>query len=46
MTGAQYLFKRFIVFDSGIYMELGMRTRHDVHGSGIVVFQMEPGDVL
>jgi hypothetical protein len=36
----------FTVSDSGMYEELGMRTRHVVQGSGAVVFQMESGDVL
>jgi hypothetical protein len=38
MTGAHDLFKSFIVSDSGMYEELGMRTRHVVQGSGAVVF--------
>jgi hypothetical protein len=46
MTGAQDLFESFTVSDSGMYEELGMRTRHVVQGSGAVVFWMESGDVL
>jgi hypothetical protein len=46
MTGAQDLFESFTVSDSGMYVELGMRTRHVVQGSGTVVFWMESGDVL
>jgi hypothetical protein len=32
--------------DPGMYMELGMETRHVVRGSVTVVFRMESGDVL
>jgi hypothetical protein len=46
MTGAHDLFMSFIVSDSGMYEELGRRTRHVVQGSGAVVFQMESGGVL
>jgi hypothetical protein len=34
MTGARDLFESFIESDSGMYMELGMGTRHVVQGSG------------
>jgi hypothetical protein len=30
MTGEQYLFVSFIVFDSSMYEELGRRTKHAV----------------
>jgi hypothetical protein len=30
MTGAQDLFMSFIESDSGMYVEIGMRTRHVV----------------
>jgi hypothetical protein len=46
MTGARDLFERFIEFDSGMYVELGMGTRHAVQGSGKMSFRMESGDVL
>jgi hypothetical protein len=46
VIGAQNLFKSFIESDSDMYMELGMKTRHVVQRFGIVVFQMESGDVL
>ena len=46
MIGTQYLFVSFIVSDSSMYEELGMRTMHVVHGSGALVFRMESGDVL
>jgi hypothetical protein len=31
------------VSNSGMYEELGRRTRHVVHGYGVVVFWMESG---
>jgi hypothetical protein len=46
MTGAHDLYESFIVFDSCMYMELGMGTRHVVHGFGIMVFWMESRDLL
>jgi hypothetical protein len=46
MTGAQDLFVSFTMSDSGMYEELGMRTRHVVHGFGAVVFWMESRSVL
>jgi hypothetical protein len=46
MTGARELFKSFTDFDSDMCVELGMGTKHAVHGSGIVQFWMESGDVL
>jgi hypothetical protein len=45
MRGAQNLFESFTIYNSGMYVELGMRTRHVVQGFGAVVFQMELGDV-
>jgi hypothetical protein len=46
MTGAQDLFVSFAVSNSCMYEELGRTTRHVVHGSEAVVFQMESGGVL
>jgi hypothetical protein len=46
MTGARDLFVSFIVFDSGMYEEHGMRSRHVVYGYGEMVFWMDSGDVL
>jgi hypothetical protein len=36
MIGVQELFKSFTEFDLDMFMELGMGTRHEVHGYGIV----------
>jgi hypothetical protein len=41
MTRARDLFESFKEPDPGMYMELGMETRHVIQGSGTVVFQME-----
>jgi hypothetical protein len=46
MIGAHDLFESFTESDSGMYVELGMGTRHAVQGSGTMLFQMELGDVL
>jgi hypothetical protein len=39
------LFENFTEFDSDMYVELGMGTKHTVQGSGTVSFQMDSGDV-
>jgi hypothetical protein len=46
MIGAHDFFVSFIVFDSGMYKELGRRTRHVVHIFGAMVFQMKSHGVL
>jgi hypothetical protein len=46
MTMAQYFFMIFKEYDSSMYEELGMVTRHVVQGSRVVVFQMDSWDVL
>jgi len=46
MAVAHDLLERFIVSDSGMYEDLGMRTRHVLEGSREVVFWMELRDVL
>jgi hypothetical protein len=46
MIGVHDLFERFAMSDSGMYVKLGMRTRHVVQGFGTMVFRMESGDVL
>jgi hypothetical protein len=46
MTWAHDLFMIFIVYDLGMYDELGRRTRPVVQGSRAVVFQMMSRDVL
>jgi hypothetical protein len=46
MIGAQDLFEIFTTFDSDLYVELGMGTKHAVQGSRTVSFRMESGNVL
>jgi hypothetical protein len=43
MTGAQDLFESFTESDSGMYMELGMRTKHVVQGFGTMYFRWSQG---
>jgi hypothetical protein len=38
ITGARELFESFIVFDSDMYVELGMGTKRAVQGSGTMPF--------
>jgi hypothetical protein len=40
------VFESFIEFDSNLYVEFGMGTKHAVHGYGTVPFQMESGGIL
>jgi hypothetical protein len=40
------LFENVTEFDSDMYVELGMGTKHTVQGYGTMSFQMESGDVL
>jgi hypothetical protein len=46
MTRARELFESFTEFDSYLYVELEMGTKHAVQGSGTMSFQMELRDVL
>jgi hypothetical protein len=39
MTGARDLFESFTESDSGMYVELGMGTKHAVQGSGTMSFR-------
>jgi hypothetical protein len=46
MTGARELFDSFTKTDSNLYVELGMRTKHAVRGSGTASFRLESGEVM
>jgi hypothetical protein len=46
MTREHELFKSFTESNSDMHVELGIRTKHVVKGSGTMTFEIELGGVL